>query len=108
MTAAVLVLTASNGGGGERFERIPVSGDGAVPGRPPTFVVAGGGPWTAARRVAVEAGVAPARLDEVVADAPGRHLLVPAAWTAPGGWSAFWGRAHRATNDAHRRTAAQA
>lgn len=44
-----------------------------------------------------QAGVAAARLDETLADAAGRHLVVPAAWTSPRGWPTFWGRAHRVT-----------
>jgi hypothetical protein len=55
------------------------------------------GPWAAARAAAAELGVATDQVDQVLAGAPGRHLLVPAAWTTPAGWARLWGRAHRET-----------
>ncbi|HJV09021.1 MAG TPA: hypothetical protein VJ653_05045, partial [Acidimicrobiales bacterium] len=100
VTAAVLALTAwAEDGDGGRYEWVPVSAGGALPGRPATVLGAADGPWATALGPAQELGVPPARLDEVLADAPGRHLLVPAAWTAPKGWSAFWARAHRVTRE---------
>ena len=102
VAAAALTLTAAQESGGDRHERIPVAPDGSLPGRPRTTLAGAGSPWTDALLPAQELGVTPARLDEVLADAPGRHLLVPAAWTAPRGWSAFWGRAHRVTREVRR------
>ncbi len=76
---------------------VPVAGDGSVPGRPRSSVRDERGPWAEARPAAIEMGVTGERLDEVVADAPGRHLLVPTAWTAAAGWTGLWARAHRTT-----------
>jgi hypothetical protein len=103
VATAVLALTAVHDGGGDRFEWIPVSHDGAIPGRPRTDLAGAGGPWSMALRSAQELGVTPARLDQVMADAPGRHLLVPLAWTEPSGWARFWARAHRMTRDVRAR-----
>ena len=102
VATAVLVLTAGHEPDGARFDSIPVAGDGALPGRPRTTLTGAGGAWADALGSAQEVGVAPARLDEVLAGAPGGHLLVPAAWLPAGGWPAFWGRAHRVTREVRR------
>ena len=97
VTAAVLALTARDGQVVQPVEWVPVAGDGSLPGRPRSSVRDERGPWAEARPAAIEMGVTAERLDEVVADAPGRHLLVPTAWTAAAGWTGLWARAHRTT-----------
>ena len=97
VTAAVLTLTARDGQVVQPVDWVPVAGDGSLLGRPGSSVRDEGGPWAAARAAAIEMGVSAERLDEVVSDAPGRHLLVPTAWTAAGGWTGLWARAHRTT-----------
>ncbi|MEA2902151.1 MAG: hypothetical protein QOH36_2038 [Actinomycetota bacterium] len=97
VTVAVLTLTARGGLVVQPVDWVPVAGDDSLPGRPRSSVRDERGPWVEARSAAIELGVTGERLDEVVADAPGRHLLVPTAWTADGGWTGLWARAHRIT-----------
>ena len=97
VTAAVLALTARDGQVVQPVDWVPVAGDGSLPGRPRSSVRDERGPWVEARAPAIEMGVTPERLDQLVADAPGRHLLVPTSWTAEGGWAGLWARAHRIT-----------
>ncbi len=94
VAAGVLVVTADQTDG-RALEWVSVDGEGVVPGRPRSSVNDPGGPWAAARLGAVELGAAPARLDEVMADAPRRFLVIPQAWVGTRGWNALWARAHR-------------
>jgi len=102
VTAAVLTLTARAGQVVQPVDWVPVAGDGSLPGRPHSSLADEGGPWTTARAAATEMGVTAERLDEILADAPRRHLVVPAAWTAPGGWAGLWAKAHRVTRSLRR------
>ncbi len=97
VTAAVLILTARDSRVVQPVDWVPVALDGALPGRPRSSVRDADGPWVTARGAALEMDSTATRLDHVMADAPGRHLLVPAAWTASAGWTGLWARAHRAT-----------
>ena len=94
VTAGVLVVTAGHHDQ-RALDWISVDREGVVPGRPRSTLSDPAGPWAAGRAAAAEMGAAPARVDEVLADAPGRFLVAPQAWVAARGWSGLWARAHR-------------
>jgi hypothetical protein len=92
VATAVLGLTATRQRSDDRFESIPLAADGTVPGHPSTSLGDPAGPWAAAQKATAELGI-----DSRVV--PAGHLIVPAAWTEPGGWRALWGRAHRTVRE---------